>query len=150
MKSFPKSTVGISIVLLFSLLVGLTFVSPAGAKAESEKVVGSAKDKGITLTINDYSIIKDGQGIMVHYTVQSRSGHQMDKNASLMERPDIFIGDTLVHGNAVKHKKIGKQEYAGTVEVDLPQYRPAESNVRFNTDAILNQEGQWTIDFKVK
>ena len=138
-------------VLFLSLLIGMTFASSQSAMAESAKIIGSAENNGIKLTITNYAIKNYGQEMMVYYTVQSNSGQLMDTNETgLLNKPDISIGHKHVQGNDTWHKKISSQEYQGAVTVEIPQYTPAISNVAFNTDAILNQKGLWTINFQIK
>lgn len=130
-----------SMALLFSLLVGLSFANPADAA-----VLGSATDNGITLTIDNVSLINDGQEMSVDYTIYTKSN--LDKNAaSLIENPHIWIGDTLVRADSASHSRIGKNEYKGSVVVQLHQYRPAQTHVIFKTKSILNQKGLWAVDF---
>lgn len=141
-----SSKIIISITLLFSLLVGLSFPNPADAA-----VLGSATDNGITLTIDNCSLINDGQELSVSYTIYTKSNRDLDKNAaSLIENPHIWIGDTLVRADSVSHSKVGKNEYKGSVVAQLHQYRPAQPHVIFKTKAILNQKGLWAIDFILK
>lgn len=152
MKFFSKFTNGFGgFILLLCLLVGLALASSQSAMAESEKIIGSAEDNGIKLKINSYAIMNHGQEMVVYYTVQSKFGQLIEaEGTSVIKKPDITIGDTRVQGNDTSHKKISNQEYQGAVKVLLPQYRPAISNVSFNTVSILNQKGQWTINFEIK
>jgi hypothetical protein len=152
MKFFSKFTNGFGgFVLFLCLLVGVTFASSQNAMAESQKIIGSSEANGIKLTINNYAIQNYGQEMVLYYTVQSKSGQLMDEDGiSLIKKPNLTIGDRRVQGNDTWHKKISNQIYQGAVKVQLPQYRPAVSNVEFNTDSILNQTGQWTITFQIK
>jgi hypothetical protein len=152
MKFFAKCTNGIgSFILLLFLLVGFGLVTSQSAMAKSENIIGSAEDHGIILTINNYAIQNYGQEMVVYYTVDSQSGKLMDADeTSILKKSDISIGNQRVQGNNIWHKKISNQKYQGAVKVALPQYIPATSNVAFYTDAILNQKGQWTINFQIK
>ncbi|HET7578599.1 MAG TPA: hypothetical protein VFK33_04885 [Bacillales bacterium] len=136
-------------VLYLSLFVGLTFTHPTGAAAQTNKIMGSATDNGITLTINGYSFINNGQGVKLYYTIQSTSSRGAAAK-NLMAKPDILIGDNLLHGTNEQHQKISPQKYTGTINVRLPDYRHVPSYVEFNTYGILNQRGQWTVDFTIK
>ncbi|MFB7303590.1 hypothetical protein [Heyndrickxia sporothermodurans] len=138
-------------IFLLCLLVGVASIPLQSSFAQSETVIGSAENNGIKLIINNYTITNRGQEMVVYYTIQSKSRHQMDENAKgLMDNPVISIGDNLVPGNHTWHKKINNQTYQGAVKVNLPQYIPATSNVAFNTNAILHQKGEWTINFQIK
>jgi len=148
MKGFSKFANGFSVFVLF---ICMLLVVTQSAMANSEKMIGSAEDHGIKLTINHYAIVNYGQEMMVYYTVQSKTGLLMDEDGiSLMQKPNITIGNRLVQGKDTWHKKISSQQIQGAVKVMVPQYRPAISNVEFNTDNILNQKGQWTINFQIK
>ncbi|HEY2420540.1 MAG TPA: hypothetical protein VGI04_03965 [Neobacillus sp.] len=137
--------------LLLGLLVGLILANSQSAMAETENVIGSAESNGITLTINNYTIKNYGQEMTVYYTLQSTSGQLMDENgAELITSPDFTIGDKRVQGNDIWHKKISAQKYQGALKLELPQYRPAISNAVLNTETILNQKGQWSINFQIK
>jgi hypothetical protein len=137
-------------ILLFCLFGGLTLASSQSAMAEAEKAIGSVEDNGIKLTINNYTIQNHSEELMVYYTVESKSGDLIENGTSLIKEPDISIGDKLVKGNNIWHKKISNGKYQGVVKVELSQYRPAISNVAFNTEAILNQKGEWTINFQIE
>ena len=148
MKFFLKVKNGFGWLILL-LCLGLTFASSQSAKAAPGKIIGSAEDHGIKLTINNYELKNYGQEMVVYYTVQSKSGNPME-GKSLINKPDFTIGDRFVQGIDSWHKKVGSQQYQGAVKVELPQYRPAVSDVEFNTDAIFNQKGNWTITFQIK
>jgi hypothetical protein len=149
MRDLSKFTVHFSgVALLLFLLVGLVSPSLASAESVSNQGLGSAEDNGIKLTINGYSIIKDGQNIRLHYTIHSNSDVQVNPHAtSLMESPHIWIEHTLVRENFDSFKKVGKNEYTGTIEAQLHQYRPENPHMTFKTHGIFNQKGQWTIRF---
>lgn len=138
-----------SILSLCLLTTSVAFSAANGTLEKGKTSLNqSTKVHDITFTINDYSI--NNNKLIVNYTVESKATHNTDKTISLIERPDIFIGDKLIHGDTESYKKINKNKYIGTAEATLPQDLSNKFAVKFNTDAILNQEGQWTIDFKVK
>lgn len=138
-----------AVVFSLCLLIGLTMTSSQSTKAES--VLGSAEDKGIKFTVHNYEIQNYGQEMMVYYTIQSASGAQMSEDEmGLIKNLDFSIGSRMVQGNDAWHKKVSNQEYQGAIKVDLPKYGPATSNVSLNTDSILNQKGQWTINFQIQ
>src|SRR3954471_99194 len=65
MKAFSKFTKGFTgFVLLFCLLVGLTMGSSQSVQAAPEKMVGSAEDHGIKLTIDRFAITDYGQEML--------------------------------------------------------------------------------------
>jgi len=136
-------------VLSICLLVGWTIASSQSSKAAS--VLGSTEDKGIKLTLHSYEIQNYGQEMIVNYSIQAASGSLMNEDGmELIKDLDFSIGSRVVQGKDAWHKKIGNQKYQGVMKVDLPQYRPATSNVIFNTDSISNQKGKWTINFQIQ
>ncbi|MCM2531226.1 hypothetical protein NDK43_00690 [Neobacillus pocheonensis] len=148
MRNLSKYTMRLSgVALLICLLIG--FASPTLTSAESlNQGLGSTEDNGIKLTINGYSIINHGQNIRLYYTIHSNSNIEVNPHAtSLMESPHIWIEHTLVRENSDSYKKVGKNEYKGTIEAQLHQYRPENPHMTFKTLGIFNQKGQWTIRF---
>lgn len=143
MKSFSKLTVrATGFVLLFCLLAGMAFVSPINTKAQ----IGSAHDKGITITIDHVSRIDHGKRLKVDYTVQS--SRQVNQNAgSPIENPHIWFGDSMVRGHSVFSKKTGPNIYKGTIVSPLHQYSTPGDQVTFYTYSILNQRGRWKVQF---
>ncbi|PKR83149.1 hypothetical protein [Heyndrickxia camelliae] len=136
-------------VILTCLLVGWTFADSKHLRAES--ILGSSEDKGIKLTLDNYKIQHYGQEMIVHYTIQTASGSLInDDSLALIKDLDFSIGSSVVRGKDAWHKKISNQKYQGAIKVDLPQYRPAISNVVFSTDSISNQKGMWTINFQIQ
>lgn len=150
MKTFTKVTNCFGVfVLSICLLVGWTIASSQNSKAES--VLGSTEDKGIKLTLHSYEIQNYGQEMIVNYTIQAASDSLTNEDGmALIKDLDFSIGSRVVKGKDAWHKKIGNQKYQGVMKVDLPQYRPATSNVIFNTDSISNQKGKWTINFQIQ
>ena len=148
MRNLSKYTLCFSSVALFICLL-ISFVSPASTSAESQNQgLGSAEDNGIKLTIDGYTIVNHGQNIRLNYTIHSNSDVQVDPNTrSLMESPHIWIEHTLVRETSDTFKKVGKNEYKGTIEAQLQHYRPESPHLTFDTHGIFNQKGDWTIRF---
>lgn len=135
-------------LLFLSLLTTVVFAS-ANESLDKDKTSLNQEttDQGITLNVNSYSI--KNNKLKVNYTIQSKEKYKLEPGG-LVERPDVVIADKLTHATALKHEKISDLKYTGSSEIDLPKDLPKQFNVKFNTDAILNQAGQWTIEFKVK
>jgi hypothetical protein len=148
MRNLSKYTVRFSSVALFICLL-ISCVSPALTSAESQNQgLGSAEDNGIKLTIDGYTIVNHGQNIRLNYTIHTNSNVQVDPNTtSLMESPHIWIEHTLVRETSDTYKKVGKNEYKGTIEAQLNHYRPESPHMTFDTHGIFNQKGDWTIRF---
>jgi len=89
--------------------------------------------------------------MILYCTVESTTGTLLDENGKgLLKNLEISIADNRLQGIDAEHKKISSQKYQGAVKVNMPQYIPATSNAALSTDAILNQNGQWTINFQIK
>ncbi|MGG1398192.1 hypothetical protein ABE288_10360 [Bacillus salipaludis] len=148
MRNLSKYTVRFSSFALFICLL-TSFVFPALTSAESQNQgLGSAEDNGIKLTIDGYTIVNHGQNIRLNYTIHTNSDVQVDPNTrSLMESPHIWIEHTLVRETSDTFKKVGKNEYKGTIEAQLHHYRPESPHMTFDTHRIFNQKGDWTIRF---
>lgn len=150
MKHFYlKLVAGISLsALLFGLFAGLSSASSNNLdlKKPVPNLNQSVTVKGITLTVVDYAI--DNNKLNVNYTIRTKKNH-VDKTGSLIERPDIFIGNKKIYGRVQGYKKINNREYTGFVDANLPVNLPNKFSVKFDTDAILDQAGPWTIQFKV-
>ena len=73
MKFFLKVKNGFGWLILL-LCLGSTFTFSQSAKAAPGKIIGSAEDHGIKLTINNYELKNYGQEMVVYYTVQSNRG----------------------------------------------------------------------------
>jgi len=139
----------IGAALCISLIFG--FARPTLTNAQSSIGLGSSEDNGIRLTINDYSIINHGQDIQLHYTINSKSNIQVSSNTkSLIENPYIWIGTTLVREESEYFKKVNNNEYKGTIIAQMHHYRTDSSKMSFHTHGILNQKGQWTVNFTLK
>lgn len=138
-------------VLLLCLLVGGACASSQSALAAPAKTVGSVENGGIKLTITNYAITNYGEEMVLYYTVESTTGKLMEDNGKgLLKNLEISIADNRLQGIDAAHNKISSQKYQGTVKVNMPKYIPATSNAALSTDAILNQKGQWTINFQIK
>ncbi|MDQ6595553.1 hypothetical protein E2K98_26995 [Bacillus salipaludis] len=148
MRNLSKYTVSFSSFALVICLL-ISFVFPALTSAESQNQgLGSAEDNGIKLTIDGYTIVNHGQNIRLNYTIHTNSDVQVDQNTrSLMESPHIWIEHTLVRETSDTFKKVGKNEYKGTIEAQLQHYRPESPHMTFDTHGIFNQKGDWTIRF---
>jgi len=150
MRKLPNYTLQfIGAALCISLLFG--FAYPTLSNAQSSKGLGSSEDNGIRLTINDYSIINHGQNIQLHYTIYSNSNIQVSSNTkSLIDNPHIWIGHTLVREESESFKKVSNNEYKGTIIAQLQHYRSDNPELSFHTHGLLNQKGQWTVNFMLK
>src|SRR3954466_7042673 len=151
MKTFSIRTNRLGgFVLLLCFLVGGASAFSQSALAAPEKTIGSAENGGIKLTITNYAITNYGQEMILYYTVESKTGNLMEEDGKgLLKNLEISIADNRLQGIDAEHKKISNQKFQGAVKVNMPQYVPAGSNAALSTDAILNQKGQWTINFQV-
>lgn len=134
-------------ILATSLVFGAAFVSSTQTQAkESTNVEKSVTDKGVTFTINNYSVTDNK--LLVNYTVESDKDQKLN-NSTLIEKPDISInGQRLNVSDTQSHKKVNGK-YQGVEELVLPKGTSDNFDLTFNTDSILNTEGKWTIEFPV-
>lgn len=150
--SIKFSAISFAISLLLCLLVSINYVSAE----EKVPVNRSAIDGDIMLTVNGYSIKNNGQTIAVYYSVKcDTTCKEVDKTTmgTLIERPDVHFVDKLTHGDSSRFKKISKNKYNGVEEITIPKFKPKRKSgfhVSFNTDTILDKEGQWTIEWNVR
>ncbi|MCM3567187.1 DUF4179 domain-containing protein [Neobacillus mesonae] len=149
MRNLWKHTMRFSGVALFiCLLIGLASPALTSAQSMPNQGLGSVEDNGIKLTLDGYSIVNHGQNIRLHYTIKSNTDIEVNPQAaSLMDSPHLWIEHTLVRENSDTFKKVGKNEYKGTIEAQLHHYRPENPHMTFKTNGILNRKGEWTIRF---
>ncbi|SES78868.1 protein of unknown function [Oceanobacillus limi] len=136
------------VITLFScLFISTGFIS--ADETHKNNVNQSATDKDIKLTVDNYSV--NGHELIVNFTVQTNGSNHIDKTSSLIETPDVFIDKKRINeGSTQWYKKVNNQKYQGTVKLDMPNTKDKPFSVKFNTDVILDKEGQWTVDFKVE
>lgn len=135
-------------VLAFCALAFNSLAYDGGCgKTHYASVKRSAKTQGIKFTLDKYAV--ENNKLIVFYSVKSPSDSD-EKINSLIENPDIHVANKLIRGNLDTFRKVGKGQYKGRVEANLPENIGDRFKVSFNTDSILNKEGQWTVHFKVK
>lgn len=136
------------IIVTLCIITVAAFASANGTlHKEKTPLNQTTKAKDITLTLDNYSI--KNNDLMIEYTVKSEGENDLEPRG-LLERPDVVIAGELEHAYSQTHKKIGEGKYTGSAKIKLPKNISNNFEVEFNTDAILNQEGQWTVNFKVK
>jgi hypothetical protein len=146
-------TFTIGAVILALITTFMFSFNEVSAKKIERKLVNvnkSVTDNGITLTINE--AVKDGQErISIEVRIKSEKDIKLaEPNDMVMERPDISInGGTINAGASYQINKIGKNEYGGMIDIIPDSELPNHYDVKFNVDALLNQPGQWTIDFSL-
>ena len=130
---------------LFLLLIA-TSVS-AGQMAEVNK---STENKGIRLTIKEVGL--ESGRLNIEYAIKSDTNYNLKEKEILLETPDLFInGNHLNSSMYESYNQIAKNKYMGLVTIDFPKNISSEKfNFKFNTDKILNKEGQWTISALIK
>jgi hypothetical protein len=144
-------TIGVAVlVLLTSFLFSFNEASAKKIERNLVDVNKSVTDNGITLTVSQ--VMKDGhERISMEVRIKSEKDIKLSEpNDTVMERPDISINKGKINAGSSTHiTKIGENEYAGMVDIIPEQELPNHYDVKFNVDALLNQPGQWTIDFSL-
>lgn len=109
----------------------------------------SVSDNGITFTIGD--VVKDGhERIGLEYHIKSEKNLKFDETKDRIVDPDILINGKRINAvSRVNIKKVGKNEYRGVIEIIPEEELPNNYDVKFNLDAVLNQLGQWSINFSL-
>jgi hypothetical protein len=144
-------TIGVAVLALISNFM-FSFNEASAKKIERNlvDVNKSVTDNGITLTINQ--VLKDGhERISMEVRIKSEKEiNLVEPNDSVMERPDISINGGTINAGASYHiTKIGKNEYGGMIDIIPDTELPKHYDVKFNVDTLLNEPGQWTIDFSL-
>ncbi|MEV5037025.1 hypothetical protein CN563_15750 [Bacillus sp. AFS026049] len=110
----------------------------------------SVIDNGITFTIGD--VVKDGhERIGLEYHIKSEKNLKFDVTKDRIVDPDISINGKRINAvfRVLNAEKIGKNQYRGVIEILPEEELPNHYDVKFNLDAVLNQLGQWSINFSL-
>lgn len=156
-------------VVGFGLFIGSAMVSPAMAKVASNipvvgnffndvgdeglKIAGqkgltqvvdqTAKDNGITLTINE--IFYDGTRLTVGYTQESLLP------LGELERPVIKAdGKEINFSSGYSGEYITPQKYKGVVDITPTEELPEQFEMKIDFDAVGLVPGNWTFKFPVR
>lgn len=156
-------------VVGFGLFIGSAMISPAMAKVASHipivgtffndvgdeglKVAGqkgltqfvdqSAKDNGITLTINE--IFYDGTRLTIGFTQESLLP------LGEMERPVIEVdGKEINFSSGSSGEFVTPQKYKGVVDITPTEELPEEFKMKIRIDAVGMVPGNWTFKFPVR
>lgn len=156
-------------VVGFSLFIGSAMVSPAMAKVASNipvvgtffndvgdeglKIAGqkgltqvvdqSAKDNGITLTMNE--IFYDGTRLTLGYTQESILP------LGELERPVITVdGREINFSSGYSGEFITPQKYKGVIDIRPTEELPENFDMKIRIDAVGLVPGDWSFQFPVK
>ncbi|MFD6442300.1 hypothetical protein ACFWDG_21495, partial [Peribacillus sp. NPDC060186] len=96
-------------------------------------------------------VVKDGhERIGLEYHIKSEKNLKFDETKDRIVDPDILINGKRINAvSRVNIKKVGKNEYRGVIEIIPEEELPNNYDVKFNLDAVLNQLGQWSINFSL-
>jgi len=138
-----------SMILVFNVII--PFQTQAVEKEQHVNIEKSALDKGITLTINNYTK-KDGN-LIIYYTVTSDIESVL-KDSQLgrpfMDKPLFYSNKKRLNvGFESDQEKVNDYKYTGYVSIDLDDLDKGQSAFTFETDRISNQTGKWKIDFNI-
>ncbi|MBT2682335.1 DUF4179 domain-containing protein [Bacillus sp. ISL-37] len=156
-------------IIGFSLFIGSAMVSPAMAKVASNiPVVGTffndigdeglriagqkgltqvvdqtAKDNGITLTINE--VFYDGTRLTLGYTQESLLP------LGELERPVIKVdGKEINFSSGYSGEFLTPQKYKGVIDITPTEELPEEFEMEVRIDAVGLVPGNWSFKFPVK
>ncbi|MDF2066542.1 DUF4179 domain-containing protein [Bacillus sp. Cr_A10] len=114
----------------------------AGQKGLTQIVDQSAKDKGITLTINE--IFYDGTRLTFGYTQESLFA------IGELERPTIEVdGEEINFSSSSSGEFVTPQKYKGIIDINPNVELPEEFEIKLSFDAIGLIQGKWEFDFPV-
>ncbi|MGK9185524.1 DUF4179 domain-containing protein [Priestia filamentosa] len=136
--------------IVVCLLVSMMSILPNDTHADEVIRLGkSSTDKGISFTIDDF--FYNGNKLVIDYTVESKTAQKIDEtHPNLLEKLDVSINGKPINSISYQgHQKVAKNKYRGVIEINPPEGTPDHFALKFNTDSIFDQEGQWTIDFPV-
>ncbi|WP_144552442.1 DUF4179 domain-containing protein [Peribacillus simplex] len=109
----------------------------------------SVSDNGITFSIGD--VVKDGhERIGLEYHIRSEKNLKFDEMKDNIVDPHISINGKRINAvSRVNTEKVGKNQYRGVIEIIPEEELPNHYDIKFNLDAVLNQIGQWSINFSL-
>ncbi|WP_017753996.1 DUF4179 domain-containing protein [Calidifontibacillus oryziterrae] len=115
----------------------------AGQKGLTQIVEQSAKDNGITLTINE--VFYDGTRLTFGYTQESLFA------IGDLERPTIEVnGKDINFSSGYSGEFITPQKYKGIIDINPTEELPEHFDMRMRIDAVGLIPGKWEFKFPVK
>ncbi|MBD8847306.1 DUF4179 domain-containing protein [Priestia megaterium] len=148
MKKFLLLVV-VSMILVINAIIA--FQTQAVEKERYVNIEKSVLDKGITLTINNYTK-KDGN-LIIYYTVTSNTKSVLKDSqlgSPFMDKPLFYSNKKRLNiGFESDQEKVNDYRYTGYVLIDLDDLNKGQSAFTFETDRISNQTGKWKIDFNI-
>ncbi|MDM5291859.1 DUF4179 domain-containing protein [Peribacillus simplex] len=109
----------------------------------------SASDNDITFTIGD--VVKDGhERVHLEYHIKTKKNLNFNEMEDSIVDPYISINGKLIKAvSTVSTTKLGKNEYRGVIEISPEKELPNHYAVNLSLDSVLNQNGQWSINFSL-
>ncbi|QUG42307.1 DUF4179 domain-containing protein [Psychrobacillus sp. INOP01] len=115
----------------------------AGQKGLTQVVDQSAKDNGISLTMNE--IFYDGTRLTFGYTQESLFA------IGELERPNIKVnGKEINFSSSSSGDFVTPQKYKGMMDINPTEELPEEFDISIRIDAIGLVPGKWEFNFPVK
>lgn len=141
--ALAKVAANIPVVSTFFNDVGDEGLKIAGQKGLTQVVDQTAKDNGITLTINE--VFYDGTRLTLGYTQESLLP------LGELERPAIEVDGTEINfSSAYSGDYITPQKYKGVVDITPTEELPEEFEMKVRIDAVGLVPGNWSFKFPVK
>jgi hypothetical protein len=141
--SMAKMASGIPLVGTFFNHIGDEGLRIAGQKGLTQVIGQSAKDSGITLTVNE--VFYDGTRLTIGYTQESLVP------LGELERPNIEVdGKEINFSSGYTGKFATPQKYVGYMDINPTEELPEEFALKMRIDAIGLIPGKWEFSFPVK
>ncbi|CAM3807494.1 DUF4179 domain-containing protein [Mesobacillus thioparans] len=141
--AMAKVAANIPIVSTFFNDVGDEGLKIAGQKGLTHTVDQTAKDKGITLTINE--VFYDGTRLTLGYTQESLLP------LGELERPVIKAdGKEINFSSGYSGEFITPQKYKGIVDITPTEELPENFDMKIHFDAVGLVPGNWSFQFPVR
>lgn len=137
--------------MIFCLVISMVMIWPQYTYAQKLTTIReSATDKDITLTLDEGYFT--GCQLILEFSVKTNTNHELI-NDNFFLKPDLKInGEFINQSNQVKVSKVDENYYEGIIEMNIPKEKelPEQFKGVFTTGEILNQKGNWSIDFEIK
>ncbi|KAB2334882.1 DUF4179 domain-containing protein [Cytobacillus depressus] len=115
----------------------------AGKQGLTQILEQSAKDNGITLTINE--VFYDGTRFTLGYTQESLFA------IGDLERPNIKVnGKNINFSSGYSGDFVTPQKYKGIIDITPTEELPEEFDMKIRIDAVGSIPGKWEFEFPVK
>ncbi|WP_144529011.1 DUF4179 domain-containing protein [Peribacillus simplex] len=149
-RAFRIAILALITIIMFCFTNSNDKTSASQIERTLKPINKTVSDNGITFTIGD--VVKDGyERIGLEYHIKSEKNLKFDVTKDRIVDPGISINGKRINAvfRVLNAEKIGKNQYRGVIEILPEEELPNHYDVKFNLDAVLNQLGQWSINFSL-